>query len=275
MIKTPLSGVKIGVIGVGNMGQALVRGLVQKSAYPQNVSVYDIDQKKVDALRKDTRVKSAKTARQCVSLTDVVILAVKPKGVPEAVEEIRSVLEGQTLVISIAAGVPLVALEGYFKKPVCLIRVMPNMPALSGAGMSAFSLGRHATTKHRKIAEAILSSFGEAVMVPEKALDLVTAVSGSGPAYFFLLAEKMIEAAYELGMKVDTAKKLVYQTAFGSGKVLAESQEDPEDLIARVASKGGTTEAALKVFQKHGFGKIIHDGVKAALRRSKELKEGR
>ena len=112
-------------------------------------------------------------------------------------------------------------------------------------------------------------------MVPEKALDLVTAVSGSGPAYFFLLAEKMIEAAYELGMKIDIAKKLVYQTAFGSGKVLAESQEDPEDLIARVASKGGTTEAALKVFQKNGFGKIIHDGVKAALRRSKELKEGR
>ncbi len=273
--KSTLSGIKIGVIGAGNMGQALIRGLVETSVYPQNISVYDIDKKKIDAVRKDARVKISKTARQCVSLSDVVLLAVKPQSVREAVEEIKSVVEPQTLVISIAAGVTIATLESYFQKPICIIRVMPNMPALSGAGMSAFSLGRHASAKHRKIAEAILSSFGQVVMVPEKTLDLVTAVSGSGPAYFFLLAEKMIEAAYELGMKVDIAKKLVYQTAFGSGKVMAESGEDPEDLIARVASKGGTTEAALKMFQKHGFGKIIHDGVKAAYRRSKELREGR
>ena len=273
--KSILSGIKIGVIGAGNMGQALIRGLVETSVYPQNISVYDIDKKKIDAVRKDARIKISKTARQCVSLSDVVLLAVKPQSVREAVEEIKSAVESQTLVISIAAGVTIATLEGFFQKPVCVIRVMPNMPALSGAGMSAFSLGRHAAPKHRKIAEAILSSFGQVVAVPEKTLDLVTAVSGSGPAYFFLLAEKMIEAAYELGMKVDIAKKLVYQTAFGSGKVMAESEEDPEDLIARVASKGGTTEAALKMFQKHGFGKIVHDGVKAAYRRSKELRESK
>ena len=273
--KSTLSGIKIGVIGAGNMGQALIRGLVETSVYPQNISVYDIDKKKIDAVRKDARIKISKTARQCVSLSDVVLLAVKPQSVREAVEEIKSVVESQTLVISLAAGVTIATLESYFQKPVCVIRVMPNMPALSGAGMSAFSLGRHASAKHRKIAEAILSSFGQVVAVPEKTLDLVTAVSGSGPAYFFLLAEKMIEAAYELGMKVDIAKKLVYQTAFGSGKVMAESGEDPEDLIARVASKGGTTEAALKMFQKHGFGKIVHDGVKAAYRRSKELRESK
>ena len=152
---------------------------------------------------------------------------------------------------------------------------MPNMPALVGAGMSAFSLGRHATGRHKKIAEAILSAFGEIVQVPEKMLDLVTAVSGSGPAYYFLLTEKLIESAYELGMKVDIAKKLAYQTAFGSGRVLSQSQEDPEELIARVASKGGTTEAALKVFQRQGFGKIIQDAVKAAMRRSKEISKGK
>jgi len=277
-MKSPLSGIKIGVIGAGNMGQAMVRGLVEKSVYPQNISVYDVDRKKTETVRKEARVKIAKTARQCVSLSDVIILAVKPQVIKEAVEEIKSAVGPETLVISIAAGISLSALEEYFSaeggKPACLIRVMPNMPALSGAGMSAFSLGRHTSPKHRKIAEAILSTFGQVVMVQEKMLDLVTAISGSGPAYFFLLAEKMIEAAYELGMKVDIAKKLVYQTAFGSGKVLAESQEDPEDLIARVASKGGTTEAALKIFQKHGFGKIVHDGVKAAYRRSKEIREG-
>lgn len=273
--KSALSGLKIAVIGTGNMGQALVRGLVEKSVYPQNICVFDLDRKKLDALKKQAHVRIAKSSRQCASLADIVILAVKPQTVQEAIEEISGVLSSGALVISIAAGVPIARLETFFKKPVSIVRVMPNMPALVGAGMSAFSLGRHATARHRKIAEAVLGSFGEHVAVPEKALDLVTAVSGSGPAYFFLLCEKLIEAAYELGMKVDVAKKLVYQTALGSGRVLAEDGEDPEVLIERVASKGGTTEAALKVFQKQGFGKIIQDGVKAAYKRSKEIREGR
>jgi len=273
--KSALSGLKIGVVGAGNMGQALVRGLVEKAVYPQNISVFDVEKKKLDAVKKEAHVRVSKSNRHCVSLSDVVILAVKPQILPEVAAEIATSLGRETLVISIAAGVSIANLEGWIKKPVAIIRVMPNMPALVGAGMSAFSLGRHASAKHRKIAEAILGSFGEAVAVPEKALDLVTAVSGSGPAYFFLLAEKLIEAAYELGMKVDVAKKLVYQTALGSGRVMAESGEDPEVLIERVASKGGTTEAALKVYQKQGFGKIVQDGVKAAARRSRELREGR
>lgn len=272
--KSVLSGLKIGVIGAGNMGKALVKGLVEKSVYPQNISVFDLDTKKIDALKKEAHVKIAKSSRQCASLSDVVILAVKPKDLPQVAAEIASVLAKNVLVISIAAGVTIAKIESYFKKPVSLIRVMPNMPALVGSGMSAFSLGKHAMNKHRKIAEGILSAIGEAVETPERMLDLVTAVSGSGPAYFFLLAEKLIEAAYEMGMKVDIAKRLVYQTAFGSGKVLAQSGEDPEDLIARVASKGGTTEAALKIFQKHGIGKIIQDAVKAAFKRSKEISRG-
>jgi len=272
-VASALSGLKVGIIGAGNMGQALARGLVEKSVYPQNIRVFDVDGKKLAALAKEAHVKAVKSNRQCVSLSDVVILAVKPQIMREVIEEIATVTGRDTLVMSIAAGVPMQKIESYFKKPVSLIRVMPNMPALVGAGMSAFSLGRHATARHRKVAEAVLSALGEIVQVPEKMLDLVTAISGSGPAYFFLLAEKLIEAGHQMGMKVDTAKKLAYQTAFGSGKVMAESQEDPETLIERVASKGGTTEAALKVFKKQGFGKIILDAVKAADRRSKELRE--
>jgi pyrroline-5-carboxylate reductase len=273
--KSVLSGLKIGVIGAGNMGQALVRALVEKSVYPQNIWVYDIDTKKTAALKKESAVKIAKSSRQSVSLSDVVILAVKPQVLPDAAKEISSAIAENALIISIAAGVPILKLESFFKKRVPVIRVMPNMPAQVGCGMSAYSLGRAATAKHQKVVEAILGSFGDAVQVPERMLDLVTAVSGSGPAYFFLLAEKLIEAAYELGMKVDMAKRLVYQTALGSARVLVESQEDPEDLVGRVASKGGTTEAALKVFQKKGFGKIVQDAVKAACRRSRELKEGK
>ena len=273
--KSILSGLKIGVIGTGNMGQALVRGLVEKSVYPQNISIYDVDAKKLSQVKKEFSVKVAKSARQCASLADILILAVKPQILQEAVTEIATSVDKDALVISIAAGVPIVKIESYLKKPMSIIRVMPNMPALVGAGMSAFSLGKHATQKHRKIAEAVLSAFGEYVQVPEKMIDLVTALSGSGPAYFFLLTEKMIEAGYEMGMKVDVAKKLVYQTAFGSGKVLTQSQDDPEDLIAKVASKGGTTEAALKTFQRRGFGKIIQEGVKAAYRRSIELRQAK
>jgi len=272
--KSVLSGLKISIVGAGNMGQALVRGLVEKSVYPQNISLFDIDKKKLEALRKEVHVKIAKSGRQCVSLADVVILAVKPQILQQVAEDISSNVGKETLIVSIAAGVTIKTVESFFKKPVSLIRVMPNMPALVGAGMSAFSLGRHATQKQKKIIEAILSTLGEAVQVQEKMLDLVTAVSGSGPAYFFLLAEKLIEAAYEMGLKAEIAKKLVYQTAFGSGKVMMENGEDPDVLIAKVASKGGTTEAALKVFQKEGFGKITYDAVKAAHKRSKEISRG-
>lgn len=271
--KSVLSGLKISVLGCGNMGQALVRGLVEKSVYPQSISVYDVDAKKAEALRKEASVKVAKSGRLCATLADVVILAVKPQILPDVVKDISTVVGKDTLVLSIAAGVSVARIEQSFKKPACVVRAMPNMPALVGAGMSAFCAGRHAQAKHKKIAEAVLSSFGEVAQVPERWLDLVTAISGSGPAYFFLLAEKMIEAAYEMGMKVDLAKKLVYQTALGSGRVLAETSEDPEDLIGKVASKGGTTEAALKVFQKKGFGKIVQEAVKAACKRSIELRK--
>lgn len=273
--KTVLSGVKIGVIGCGNMGRALVRGLVEKSAYPQNLTVFDVDAKKTAALKKDAAVKVAKTNRQCVSLSDVAILAVKPNILPEVCGEIATSLGKDCLVISVAAGVSIASIAGWLKRPVAIVRVMPNMPALVGAGMSAFSVGKHVSVKQRKAAEAVLSAVGEIQQVPEKALDLVTAISGSGPAYFFLLAEKLVEAAHGLGMKADAAKKLVYQTAFGSGRVMVESQEDPDVLIERVASKGGTTEAALKVFQRQGLGKVVQDAVKAACRRSREIREGK
>ena len=199
--KSALSGLKIAVLGCGNMGQALVRGLVERSVYPQNICVFDVDKKKLDAVRKETSVKIAKSNRLCATLADVVILAVKPQILQEVIQDISTVVGKDTLVISVAAGVPIARIEQFFKKPVCVVRVMPNMPALAGCGMSAFSPGRHAQARHRRITEAILSAVGEVALVPERSLDLVTAVSGSGPAYFFLLAEKMIEAAYESDRK--------------------------------------------------------------------------
>lgn len=262
---------KVGVLGCGNMGASIVRGLVENSFYPQNVLVYDVDGKKVSALKKDISVRSAKSNRQVASICDVLILAVKPQVMPSLLEEISLCTPKQALVISIAAGIPIAVLQKGFKEKVGVIRAMPNMPAQVGEGMSAYCAGTYATAQHEKVAEAVLGAIGDAVPVREALMDLVTAISGSGPAYFFLLAQQMIQAANELGMKADVAKRLVYQTMLGSAKALAASGEDPEEMIARVASKKGTTEAALRVFRQKGFGKIVLDAVRAARDRSEAL----
>lgn len=263
--------IRVGVIGCGNMGTSIVRGLVEKSFYPQHIHVTDTDPKKITALRKDVPVRAVRSARQIASICDVIVLAVKPRTISSVVDEIALCTPKSALVISIAAGVRIADLQKGFREKVPLIRVMPNMPAQVGEGMSAYALGPYAAAAHEKTAETILGAIGEAVQVKEAAMDLVTAISGSGPAYFFLLAQTMIEAACELGMKADIAKKLVYQTGLGSAKALAVTQEDPETLIERVASKGGTTEAALKVFRRKGLGEIVALAVEAAMKRSAEL----
>lgn len=269
----PFRRLKVGVLGCGNMGASIVRGLVEKSFYPQNIYVYDTDSKRTSALKREINVRVAKSNRQIASFCDVVLLAVKPQVIDAVLNEIALCTPRTALAVSIAAGIRIARIQKAFREKVGVIRVMPNMPALVGEGMSAYCLGPYATANHRRAAEMILKSIGEAVEVKESAMDLVTAISGSGPAYFFLLVEKMIEAACELGMKADIAKKLVYQTALGSAKALVSTGEDPEVLIARVASKKGTTEAALQLFKQKGFGKIVYDAIERASERSKELSQ--
>lgn len=262
---------KIGVLGCGNMGGAIVKGLVERSFYPQNITVFDTDAKKVSALRKEISVRAAKSNRQVASICDAVILAVKPQVMPGVLDEISLCTPKTSLMISVAAGIRLATLQKGFKEKVGIVRAMPNMPALVGEGMTAYCTGAYVTEPQRRIAEAVLGAVGETVQVKENAMDLVTALSGSGPAYFFLLVEAMVHAACELGMKTDTAKKLVTQTALGSAKALVTTGEDPDVMIERVASKKGTTEAALKVFRSKGFGKIVQDAIEAAQARSEEL----
>ncbi|MBP9733900.1 MAG: pyrroline-5-carboxylate reductase [Candidatus Omnitrophica bacterium] len=267
--------IKVAIIGCGNMGASIIRGLVEASFYPQNLHITDADTKKTNELKKDLGVKIAKTNRQAASIADAVILAVKPQVLDSVVDDLATILPPTTLVISIAAGVPVSRIRKSLKDKNPVIRVMPNLPALIGQGISAYALGPGCTPKHRQITELILKSIGSAVEVKESLMDVVTAVSGSGPAYCFLLAEKMIESAYELGLKSQTAKQLVYQTFLGSAKMMAAGEADPDELIARVASKGGTTEAALKVFRSRGFGKVVKEAMTAAQRRAVELSKGK
>ncbi|MBF0254275.1 MAG: pyrroline-5-carboxylate reductase, partial [Candidatus Omnitrophica bacterium] len=204
--KHPQNRLKIGLIGCGNMGASILRGLVDSSFYPQNIHVFDVDTKKTALLKRRMSIRVAKTSRQAASIADVLILAVKPNMIVPVLDEIASCTPKTTLVISIAAGIPIARLSKAFKEKCPVVRVMPNMPSLIGAGISAYAMGSNTTSRHQTLVEAVLKSLGETVQVPEKAMNLVTAVSGSGPAYFFLLAEKMIEAACGMGLKADTAK---------------------------------------------------------------------
>lgn len=262
---------KIGVIGCGNMGSSIVRGLVEGGVYPHRILIHDADPAKSRALAKASRARVAKGNRPVASVSDVLVLAVKPKDIEPVLDEVSLVTPESTLFISIAAGIPIGKIEAALKRKHPVIRVMPNLPALVHAGVSAYAQGSACSEKHARIAEALLQSLGPVVPVKESLMNLVTAVSGSGPAYFFLLAEKMIQAACEFGMKAETAKKLVYQTAFGSAKMLVDSDEDPDELIAKVASKGGTTEAALAAFDRRKFGEAVKEAVGAALTRGAEL----
>lgn len=263
--------IKVAVIGCGNMGASIIRGLVEAQFYPQNLLITDADPKKTQSLKKDLGVKIAKTNRQAASVADAVILAVKPQVLDSVVDDLATVLQEETLVISIAAGIPIARIKKHLKEKNPVVRVMPNLPALIGQGVSAYAMGSGSAPKHRQITELVLKSIGSVVEVKEPLMDVVTAVSGSGPAYCFLLAEKMIESAYELGMKSETAKQLVYQTFLGSAKMMAAGDADPDELIGRVASKGGTTEAALKVFRSRGLGKIVKEAMTAARKRAVEL----
>ena len=264
---------KIGVIGLGNMGGAVINGLLSSGAVKRTgVIGFDNDAAKRVVAVKKYGILATRSIIETASHCDIVILAVKPQNIDEVLREVSSYGKGR-LYISIAAGIKTrrieKALSGILRPRV--IRVMPNTPALVGEGISALCKGKYATAKDLKAADEIFSSVGETVNLNERYFDLVTAVSGSGPAYFFYFKEALIEAAVRLGMDKATAKRLVSKTALGAARLLIESGHEPGVLRQRVTSKGGTTERAIKVFDRAGMKKIIEKAVTAAARRSKEL----
>ena len=263
----------IGLIGAGNMGQALLKGLLASGVPAKRLQVLEAnpDTRRAVENRFGLRATSLETlAKKC----RVVILAVKPQDAPSVLAEfgrlVRAQPSGKILVMSIAAGLQIRALERWLG--CCpLIRVMPNLGATVGSSISAMAWGRWVKPSHRALAKAICESVGEVVELPERLFDTVTAVSGSGPAYFFLIFQALRDAAVKSGVPKALAQQLVIQTAIGSTKLVDGSNGELETLIERVASKKGTTEAALRVFRQQGLSKILQAGVLAATKRSKEL----
>jgi len=262
----------IGIIGGGNMGEALVRGLVKAGVPPSCVRVVESDASKAQRLARAYGIRRGLLA-EAARRDDIIVLAVKPQDLAPVLSALRESLragERRPLLMSIAAGVPVRALEHAL--PMCpIVRVMPNLPAKVGAGISVLTLGRRATATHRRLASAILACVGDVMELPERHFDAVTAISGSGPAYFFTIFHALREAGVRAGLPKDIAQRLAVQTALGSVQVVREVDDDLERLIAQVASKKGTTEAALNVFERMGLTRVIQAGVDAARKRSREL----
>jgi len=264
----------IGFIGGGNMAQALLEGVLSAGLFDtDNVWVSDVRAERLQELKGMYNVHTTVDNTELTRQADIIVLSVKPQVMAGVLDGIAGTLKGGVLVISIAAGITTAAIKATLGD-VQIVRVMPNTPALVGAGASGL-YNDSATEEGLKTALNICSSVGRAIEVEsEDLIDAVTAISGSGPAYYFLLMEEMIKAAVELGLTEENAKTLVLQTAKGAA-LLAESaqeqSEDPAVLRQKVTSPGGTTEAALKVMNKSGFGQIVLKALTAARNRGQEL----
>ena len=257
---------KVGIVGLGNMGRAIANSLLS-GKYKYSLYVYDKDRKKIKGMPKSS---IAKTLRNLLSSSDIVILAVKPQDIREFIESAHSYISRRTLLISIAAGVPTRFFEKNIKD-IRVIRIMPNLAAKVGEAVSFVCKGRFASEKDLDTALDIFRNVGIVFKAKENFLDKVTSISGSGPGYIYYLMNSLMQAAVELGFKKSTAKKMVQYTFLGAAKLAVESGDDFSKLVRNVASRGGTTEAALKIFERRKVASAVNDAVNAAYKRAKEL----
>jgi pyrroline-5-carboxylate reductase len=260
-------------IGGGNMGSALIRGLIARGLPAGRISVGEAVQARRIQLADELGVHVSADNREIVEGADLVVLAVKPQDLAMTVRPLAAELaKRRPLVLSIAAGIRVADIQGWCGPGIAVVRAMPNRPALNSAGASALYAPAEVAPEQRKLAEDALAAVGTAVWVHEEdALDVVTALSGSGPAYFFLLAELMTEAAVKLGLPRESAQELAIQTLFGSGRMARDSDGDLARLRAEVTSKGGTTEAALRVFEGSNLRGIVAAALQAATDRGREM----
>lgn len=262
----------IAFIGGGNMARSLIGGLIARGRAADELIVSDPLPNQLEALRAAFGVRTAANNVEAASQAHVLILAVKPQDLRSVLKEIEAVLRTrQPLVISIAAGIRASDIERW-AGGVPVVRCMPNRPALQGCGMTGLYAADSVSSAYRKTAEDILSAVGATLWLTEEdQMDAVTALSGSGPAYFFLLIEMMEDAGVALGLPRDVSRKLAIETAYGSGCMAREATDSPATLRQQVTSKGGTTEAALKHLEAHQVRSLFAEAIAAASRRSAEL----
>lgn len=263
----------IAFIGGGNMAGSLIGGLVADGYNPDKIYASDIDSERLASLSARFGIHSASSNQDAVKRAEVVVLAVKPQVMEKVAKDLAdAVRSSKPLVISIAAGVKEAHLQQWLGSNVALIRTMPNTPAMLQAGATVLHAGKGVSDQQKSIAETILRSVGLTCWVKDEALmDAVTAISGSGPAYFFLVMEAMEQAGTELGLPPATARLLTLQTALGAARMAMESSDGPATLRGYVTSPGGTTESALKTLEGNGLRNIFRQAISDAKQRSEEI----
>ena len=265
---------KIAFLGAGNMAQAIMRGLINtKLCDPSALLASDVDRDQQERVRTTLGAKATGDNTEAAAWADVVILATKPHRVVEVAKQISGTLRKDALVISVAAGINTQAIEACLPEKTPVVRAMPNTPVFVDAGATALAPGKYVKEGDSALAESIFGSVGITVRMQEHLIDAVTGLSGSGPAYVFLILEALADAGVELGIEKEQALTLAAQTVMGAAKLTLETQRDPSELRAMVTSPGGTTLEGLKVLEAEQLPNIVKRAVHAAARRSKELGE--
>jgi len=263
--------INIAIIGTGNMGSALLKGLLKNGYPPQQLWVTDPDEKKLKILNEALHIHTTLHNEEAIQHAEIVILAVKPQIMQMVSKSLAGIIQQKKpLVLSIAAGIRIQHLENWLGK-IAIVRGMPNTPALIAKGITALVANDLVTTEEQNMAMAILNAVGKTIWLEnENQMDTVTALSGSGPAYFFIMMEALQNAAQKLGLPSDMARLLTMETAVGSTQMAGESPLPVNELRNQVTSKGGTTEAAISILEKEIF-KLFETAIRAANERSKEL----
>jgi pyrroline-5-carboxylate reductase len=260
----------LAIVGAGKIGEALLSGLLRGHYAPDDVVVVEKHPDRAAYLTATHDVRTVEVA-EAARVARTLLIAVKPQDIDGLLGEMRPHVSTSHVIVSVAAGVTTAHIESALGADIPVVRCMPNTPALVDEAMTAVSAGAHATPEHLAVAEKLLATVGKVVRVPESQLDAVTALSGSGPAYFFYLVEAMIDAGILLGLPRTLAAELIVQSAVGAAVMLRDSGEHPVQLREAVTSPGGTTIAAIRELEVHGVRAALLAAIEAAARRSAEL----
>jgi pyrroline-5-carboxylate reductase len=265
-------GKQLAFLGGGNMAEALIRGLLRaKTSEPSQITATGRRADRLDELSKQYGIQVMKDNAKAAAAADVVVLSVKPQAMNDLLDEVASSIGPNQLVLSVAAGVPIAAMERKLGPAARVVRSMPNTPALVGQGACAIAAGKHATGADLEVAKAIFDAVGLTVVTEEYLLDAVTGLSGSGPAYIFLMIEALADAGVKVGLPRRTAQALAAQTVAGSARLLIETGTHPGQLKDQVTSPGGTAIAGLHTLEAGGLRTTLINAVEAATNRAREL----
>jgi pyrroline-5-carboxylate reductase len=266
---------RVAILGCGKIGESLLGGLLSSGwREPSEVVATVRRDDRIGELRGHYGIEVLRSNSEAAAGAGLVVIAVKPQDIEVLLGEIAPLLQPEQTVLSVAAAIPTAAIENHLGSPVPVVRSMPNAPAVVHEGIAGICAGSHAGEEHLALAEECLSHLGGVVRVPERYMDAVTAVSGSGPAYFALIAEGMIEAGLLLGLSREITTRLVVQTMLGTAKLLRDEHIHPVELREAVTSPGGTTIRAIRELERAGVRAALLNAIQAAMERSKELAEG-